>query len=79
MTDNEKKAAIALQKVNYLPASFDKKFAHQLSDKLDKPMTEKGRNYMLHLLKKYRRQIADSRIRESILKDLKQPPHEETI
>lgn len=81
MTNNEYKAAIALQRVTFLPASFDKRFAHQLTGWKDRDMTQKGRDTMLRLLWKYRRQIPKYlELSQAISQEQKpQQPHEETI
>ena len=59
MTDLEHKIAVSLNNCTFLPGSFDKRFVKQLRDKLDQPMTDKGRAFMMSLFHKYRRQIPD--------------------
>lgn len=55
MTPVENSIRIALQKCTFLPGTFDKRFVMNL-DGL-KPMTEKGRAFMIKCFHKYRRQI----------------------
>jgi hypothetical protein len=57
MTSTELKIAHALQNCNFLPGSFDKKFSNQLNNWEGRDMTQKGRDKMLEMLYKYRRQI----------------------
>ena len=57
MTPTELKIASALQSCSYQPGSFDKKFTAQLDNWTNRDMTQKGRDKMLELLYKYRRQI----------------------
>lgn len=57
MTSGERDIATALGSCSFLPGSFDKRFARQLQERKEKPMTEKGRAMMLKLAVKYRRQI----------------------
>lgn len=67
MTDLEIKAAAALINCNFLPGTYDKKFVHQLGNWYDRKMTEKGREMMIKLVQKYRRQIAGA---ENLVNDL---------
>ena len=53
----EKKVVLSLSKVTFLPASYDKRFAHSLS--VDALYTEKQKNYLHFIFNKYRRQIKD--------------------
>jgi len=59
MTDLENKIAARLQQCSFLPGSYDKQLSFQLRNWKDKEMTQKGRDMMLHLFHKYRRQIPD--------------------
>lgn len=55
MTPIEISIRSALQNCTFLPGSFDKRFVMNLQ--ADKPMTEKGRAFMITCFHKYRRQI----------------------
>jgi hypothetical protein len=57
MTTIERKIASALISCSFLPGSFDKRFIRQLPNWENREMTEKGREKMIELLHKYRRQI----------------------
>lgn len=57
MTVTERHIASALSQVTFLPGSFDKRFVKQLPNWLEREMTEKGRDKMIALFHKYRRQI----------------------
>ena len=59
MTELEKQIASRLQQCSFLPGSFDKQFSFQLRNWIQKDLTQKGRDMMLHLFHKYRRQIPD--------------------
>ncbi len=61
MTNDELHICRALGNVNYLPASFDKRFGNNLSNIANtephKELTESQREWMYRLLYKYRRQL----------------------
>jgi len=57
MTTTELRVASALTRCRFLPGSFDKRFVNQLSNWIDRDMTEAGKRKMIELLHKYRRQI----------------------
>lgn len=56
MTKEERKMANALRMCSFIPGSFDKKFVGQLANWEDREMTDKGREFLKKLYKKYRRQ-----------------------
>jgi len=62
MTEEQKEICLALGKPTYLPGSFDKRFAHNLSSlaqhQPEKELTEKQNEWMFRLLYKYRKQLA---------------------
>lgn len=60
MTDDERAVALALGKVNYLPASWDKRFGRDmaaLAQQPDAALTEPQRTSLWRLRHRYRRQI----------------------
>jgi hypothetical protein len=57
MTNIERQIAGALGKCRFLPGTFDKRFVNQLPNWVEREMTEKGRDQMIAMLHKYRRQI----------------------
>lgn len=65
MTTGEKLIAEQLhEKVTFLPASYDKRFARDMhyavTDSPDKELTVNQRNYLYKLLHKYRRQLPET-------------------
>lgn len=61
MTIDEHKVCLALGRVRYLPATFDKRLGHNLHDLAasSQLITEKQREWMYRLLYKYRNQLPD--------------------
>lgn len=59
MTDLEKVITAALTQCSFTPGSFDKKFVKQLPNWWTRELTERGRETMIRLLHKYRRQIPE--------------------
>ncbi len=63
MTSDEIKIALAFNRVTFLPGSFDKRLASNMSGiaehSPESPITEKQSEWMYRLLYKYRRQIPD--------------------
>lgn len=61
MTEEQKYICMQLGNVSYLPASFDKRFAKNLSSLVqtqpEKELTEKQIEWMYRLLYKYRKQL----------------------
>jgi hypothetical protein len=64
MTEDQREICLALGKVSYLPASFDKRFGQNLNATatLDpaKELSEKQNEWMYRLLYKYRKQLPNT-------------------
>lgn len=67
MSDIETDIANALKNCSFLPGCFDKRFVRNLNTA--KPMTEKGRKFMVVLLFKYRKQIPNHTIFQTRLQN----------
>ncbi|HEX2866526.1 MAG TPA: hypothetical protein VHO03_05770 [Ignavibacteriales bacterium] len=61
MTEEEKRAALTLSHCTFYPASWNKRFAHDMAffAKEDRPITENQRFWLWKLVYRYRRQIKD--------------------
>lgn len=72
MTDDEKRAALALEKCTYLPGSFEKRFARDMAGiaRGTAEITVKQRGWLWKQVHRYRRQIGDAelvRLAESLI------------
>lgn len=60
MTDLEKKVLNRLANATFLPGSFDKRFIRNMAATwTERDLTVKGRDYLLKMLHRYKRQIPD--------------------
>jgi len=79
MTKEEQDICLALGRARYLPGSFDKRFANNVSSIArtdpDKELTEKQREWIYRLLFKYRKQldVTYSRYKDHPLCSQKEP------
>ena len=71
MTDDDRRAAKALGGATYVPASYDKRFAHAmytLSSEPDAQITDKQRKLIWLKVVRYRRQIPKDLVNMAIKK-----------
>lgn len=63
MTEGEITIALALNRVTYLPASYDKRFSHAMwhyaKNEPDRVLTPQQRELLKTMVHRYRRQIPD--------------------